>query len=64
VLELRCALLDEAGGASRVVLYREYSSARPVAPASREALVAGWNAALGEILASLEQDLAAAREAW
>jgi ABC-type uncharacterized transport system auxiliary subunit len=61
VLRLRCALLDEAGGSSRVVLYREYEAARPVAAASREALVAGWNEALREILAALEQDLAAAR---
>jgi ABC-type uncharacterized transport system auxiliary subunit len=64
VLQLRCALLDESGGASRVVLYREYSAARPVAPASREALVAGWKEGLREILASLEQDLAAARASW
>ena len=64
VLQLRCALLDESGGASRVVLYREYRVARPVAPASREALVAGWNEALREILASLEQDLAATRGSW
>ena len=64
VLQLRCALLDESGGASRVLLYREYSAAPAVAPASREALVAGWNDALREILAALEQDLAAARGSW
>jgi cholesterol transport system auxiliary component len=64
VLRLRCALLDESAGASRVLLYREYSSARPVAPASREALVAGWNEALREVLTALEQDLATTRGAW
>ena len=61
VLKLRCTLLDESGGASRVLLSREYFSSRPVAPASREALVAGWNEALREVLAALEQDLAAAQ---
>ena len=63
VLRLRCALRDESGGASRVLLYREYASARPIAPASREALVAGWNEALREVLAALEQDLAGAKGA-
>ena len=61
VVRLRCALLDEAAGASGVLLYRELAAERPVAPASREALVAGWNEALAEILASLERDLATAR---
>jgi ABC-type uncharacterized transport system auxiliary subunit len=61
VLELRLALLEESGDAPRVVFSREYTAARPVAPASREALVVGWNEALGEILASLEQDLAEVR---
>ncbi len=64
VLRLRCALLDESGDAPRVLLYREYFSARPVAPASREALVAGWNEALREVLGALEQDLAGARASW
>jgi ABC-type uncharacterized transport system auxiliary subunit len=64
VLRLRCALLEESAGASRVLLYREYSAARPVAPASREALVAGWNEGLREILDALERDLAAARGSW
>jgi hypothetical protein len=64
VLRLRCALLGESGGASRVLLYREYLSEPTVAPASREALVAGWNEALREVLSALEQDLAAASGSW
>jgi ABC-type uncharacterized transport system auxiliary subunit len=64
VLRLRFALLDEAQGASRVLLSREYHSSREVAPASREALVAGWNEALHEVLAALEQDMSAARASW
>jgi ABC-type uncharacterized transport system auxiliary subunit len=63
VLELRCALLEASGDGSRTLLTREYATSRTVAPASREALVAGWNEALREILSALERDLAAARAA-
>jgi len=64
VLRLRCALLDASGPSPRVLLSREYASSRPVAPASRDALVTGWSEALGEVLAALERDLAATSAAW
>ena len=58
-LGLRFALLDVRGAEPKIVFHAEYAASPAIADESSEALAAGWNAALREILGKLEADLRA-----
>jgi cholesterol transport system auxiliary component len=61
VLELRFALLERRSPDPLVRAERRYREEAAIASASPDALVAGWNQCLAQVLAALERDLAAAR---
>ncbi|HKE13067.1 MAG TPA: hypothetical protein VKE73_15990 [Myxococcota bacterium] len=57
VMGVRFALVDVQGREPRLLFHKDYNVSRPIATATPAALAAGWNQALGEILAALETDL-------
>jgi cholesterol transport system auxiliary component len=57
VLALHVMLLDRRGAAPRILLERDYRAEGSAAAATPEALVAAWDADLGQVLGSLEADL-------
>ena len=59
VLELQVFLMPEAASEERVVLQRSYSKRTDISENSAEALVAGWNQCLTELLTELEENLKA-----
>ncbi|HVS10264.1 MAG TPA: ABC-type transport auxiliary lipoprotein family protein [Planctomycetota bacterium] len=59
VLAIRIFLVDERPTWPAVLLSRSYERSLPAEGSEPAALVAAWNAALAEILAELERDLAA-----
>jgi len=59
VMGLRFALLDVQEREPRVLFHKDYNVSRPIPTGTPSALAAGWNAALGEILAALETDVRA-----
>ncbi len=60
VMGLRFALVDVQGKDPRLLFHKDYSVSHPITAGTPSALAAGWNAALGEILAALEADVRAA----
>jgi cholesterol transport system auxiliary component len=58
VMEIQFLLLDDRPDSAGLVLSKAYRKEIPVADRSAPALVKGWNRALAEILAALEQDIA------
>jgi len=56
-LGLRFALLDVRGPDPRIVFHAEYAASPAITDESPDALAAGWNDALREILGKLEADL-------
>ena len=61
VLEMEFFLAKESATNAEIVTQKRYSKSIPVKERTPEALVAGWNQALSEILAALVSDLKAAR---
>lgn len=61
VLEMEFFLAKESAASAEIVAQKRYVKAVPVKERTPEALVAGWNQALSEILAALVSDLKAAR---
>lgn len=59
VLEMEFFLTSEIPAKPGIVLQKHYAKSIPLTGRSPEALVKGWNQALGEILTSLEADLKA-----
>jgi hypothetical protein len=57
VLGLRFALLDVRGAEPKIAFHADYAASPAIPDESPEALAAGWNAALREILGRLETDL-------
>lgn len=58
VLTLRVLLFDALNGvAGKLILEREYSRRIPVTARNPDALMAGWNQALGQILAEFDADV-------
>ena len=57
VLELQVFLAPEAASEERIVLQRSYSKRVDVSGSTSEALMAGWNQCLTEVLTDLEEDL-------
>lgn len=58
VMELQFMLLKVASDPSAVLFQKSYRQSAALTGDGPEAVIAGWNAALGRILASLEADLA------
>lgn len=64
VLSMRLILLDtETGGTNKVVFAKDYSRRSPISQNTAAAVVAGWNQALGDILAEAVSDITASRHA-
>lgn len=61
VLEMEFFLAKESAASADIVAQKRYVKAVPVKERTPEALVAGWNQALSEILAALVSDLKAAK---
>lgn len=59
VLEMQFFLISDISVETEVAFQRDYREEVPLKETSPEALVDGWNEALGQILAALEQDLRA-----
>jgi ABC-type uncharacterized transport system auxiliary subunit len=57
VMELQVMLLKVAADPSVVLFQRSYRESVALTADGPEAVIAGWNVALGKILASLEKDL-------
>lgn len=57
VIEMQFFVIREEAGRTGIVFKKDYSRNVPMSKASAEALVAGWNRGLEEILAALEEDL-------
>lgn len=57
VMELQFMVLKVAGDPSVVVFQKSYRESAALTTDGPEAVIAGWNVALGKILASLEKDL-------
>lgn len=60
VVEIQFFLIDDRATPSAVAFSRTYTETVTLKDASAEALVQGWNAALGTVLGKLETDLQAA----
>jgi hypothetical protein len=57
-MELQFMLLKVSSDPSAVLFQKSYREAVAVTGEEPEAVIAGWNGALGKILAALEADLA------
>jgi hypothetical protein len=57
VLGLKLAVLQSAGDAPELILIKDYRRELALKRSGPEALAAGWNQALGEILSAFETDL-------
>jgi ABC-type uncharacterized transport system auxiliary subunit len=59
VVAIRFFLIDDENAAAKVLFQKTYRATEPLADKSAEALVQGWNKALGTILAELSADIGA-----
>lgn len=62
VISLRFFLIDDDNAAARVLLQKVYRQSEPVTATTPDALLAGWNRALGTILGELAGDIQAATQ--
>ena len=61
ILEIQFFLTTQAAGQSRILMDKQYSKAVPLSGRTPEALVKGWDEALGAILTSLIADIKSAQ---
>jgi hypothetical protein len=57
VLGIEFRFIEETGAESKLIFQKRYRKAVPVSSTASNALVLGWNDALGKILTELETDL-------
>lgn len=60
VISLRFFLIDDENAAAKVLLQKTYRQTEPIPAATPDALLAGWNRALGAIMEQLAGDIEAA----